>query len=86
MSLQPLLENATRYNSALQYQPLQINIFYEDGKLIIKNNIQIIHNPETSTGIGLANLNERFKILLHKEIEVEKTATDFIVKLPLQQA
>ena len=38
---------------------------------------------ENSNGIGLSNLNERYKILVGKEINIQKNETHFIVTLPL---
>ena len=35
------------------------------------------------TGIGLVNLNERFKILANKAVEIEQNQAEFIVTLPL---
>jgi two-component system, LytTR family, sensor kinase len=46
--------------------------------------LQVVSSPENSTGIGLANLNERYKILMGREIEIIKTDEYFIVKLPLE--
>lgn len=80
MSLQPLVENALKHNKI----PVTLKVTFQDDQLIITNNLQPVHFPEPSTGIGLANLSERYKILLHKEITIEKTATAFIVQLPLQ--
>jgi len=53
--------------------------------LVVKNNLQEITEPENSTGIGLANLNSRFRILMHREIEIQKTTDSFIVKLPIKK-
>ena len=42
--------------------------------------------PENSTGIGLANLNSRYKILMHREIEIMWTMNDcFTVNLPFKK-
>lgn len=84
LSLQPLLENAAKHNSATIAKPLFVKIFVDDDKLVVRNNIQQIIEPGNSTGIGLVNLNSRFRIMMHREIEIEKTTDDFIVKLPLQ--
>lgn len=84
MSLQPIVENALKHNIATIDQPLEILITVNDNLLVIQNNLQLKQYPEAGTGIGLANLNERYKILLHKEIEIIKTANSFTIKLPLQ--
>ena len=83
LSLQPLLENAAKHNSATLAKPLTVKISMEDNWLVVSNNLQQIARPENSTGIGLANLNSRFRILMHREIEIVKTADCFSVKLPL---
>lgn len=83
LSLQPLLENATKHNIATVEKPLVVHIYDEDGWLYISNNLQPIGTPEFSTGIGLVNLNERFRLLLQREIEISKTNDRFLVKLPL---
>jgi two-component system LytT family sensor kinase len=83
LSLQLLLENAAKHNSATLNKPLKVTVFVSDGYLIFSNNLQEIPMPESSTGIGLANLDERFKILLNRNIEIVKAAGSFLVKLPL---
>lgn len=80
MSLQPLVENALKHNKI----PLLLEITYQKNELIVQNNLQPVHFPEPGTGIGLANLNERYKILLQQEIGIKKTDKAFIVTLPLQ--
>ena len=86
MSLQPLLENAVKHNSSSIENPLSVSICGENNFLIIKNNLQEMRFKEDGTGTGLTNLNERFSILLHKEIEIENDENNFIVKLPLLTA
>jgi sensor histidine kinase YesM len=83
MSLQPLLENAAKHNSASAENPLTVSLCVDDNYLVIKNNLQEIQFKDDSTGIGVANLNERFRILVQREIVIEKTENNFIVKLPL---
>ncbi len=85
LTLQPLLENAAKHNSVSLTRPLTVKIYIDDDYLLVKNNLQEITEPENSTGIGLANLNSRFCILMHQEIEIQKTTDSFIVKLPLKR-
>jgi len=85
LTLQPLLENAAKHNLVSLTKPLKVEIYIDDDYLVVKNNLQEITDPENSTGIGLANLNSRFRILMHQEIEIQKTTDSFIVKLPLKK-
>jgi len=84
LSLQLLLENAAKHNIATLKKPLKVQICINGGYLTVRNNLQEVINPEESTGIGLTNLNERYKILMGEEIEISKTKDEFIVKLPLK--
>ncbi len=82
LSLQPLVENAVKHNTATASNPLIINIFNEGDLLVIQNNLQPA-NVTDSTGMGLANLNERFRLQASREIEIHRTENYFTVKLPL---
>ncbi|KAA2239696.1 histidine kinase [Chitinophaga agrisoli] len=84
LSLQLLVENAAKHNRALASQPLQVRVYVQDNELCVKNNLQAIAVPQASAGLGLANLNERFRILLKKEITIIRTLEYFLVKLPLE--
>jgi len=83
MSLQPLLENAVKHNAASVSNPLRVSISANGNYIIVQNNLQPVSFEEESTATGLANLNERFRILMKKEIEISKTDHHFAVKLPL---
>ena len=83
MSLQPLVENALKHNLAISARPLRIDITQKGHLLEVKNNIQPAGFNVNTSGIGLSNLNERFRILLGQEIEIIKTEDTFIVNLPL---
>lgn len=83
LTLQLLVENAIKHNSATQKSPLNIDIYCKDNQLIVCNNLQI-KSVTNSTKTGLENLNGRFKLLKGRGIIIEKTATAFIVSLPLQ--
>jgi len=85
MSLQPLLENAFKHNAASAASPLQIDIYVEKDMLVIANSLHPVIFPEAGTGIGLYNLNERYKLLLNREIEIIQSNDTFVVKFPLKQ-
>jgi sensor histidine kinase YesM len=84
LSLQPLLENAVKHNAASLSKPLKVIIAIQQDHLTVSNNLWEIPLPESSNGIGLANLNERFKIMMQQEIEIIKTGEQFTVKLPIK--
>jgi two-component system, LytTR family, sensor kinase len=82
-SLQILIENAIKHNEFTGEKPLKINIYINDHYLKVSNNIKPKPYAVNSTGIGLKNLSSRYKILFHKDITIETTRENFIVKLPL---
>ncbi len=82
LSLQLLLENATKHNIVNQAQPLRVYIAVEDNYLVVRNNLQP-RLSASSTGVGLTNLNQQYQALVGKEIEIQKTENEYIVRLPL---
>ena len=85
VSLQMLVENALKHNLASRREPLDVTIHFEGlDKVVVRNNLQEKDQLSASTGIGLKNLNERCKLILGRELEVQKTMDEFIVKVPVQ--
>ncbi len=82
LSLQLLIENAIKHNVISTASPLSIWIELRDNVLIVRNTHKPKPNSE-GTGIGLVNLNERFKILASREVEIEQNEKEFKVVLPL---
>lgn len=82
MSIQLLIENALQHNVITFEKPLQINIYNEKEVIYVENNIQEEKEVE-SFGIGLMNLNNRYKLIANKEIYIEKSPNRFLVKLPV---
>jgi len=83
LSLQLLLENAVKHNMVNESNPLHIRIYEEDGNLVVKNNLQLKQVINKSSGVGLLNIRQRYDLLTNRRVEVEKTATEFMVKLPM---
>ena len=82
-ALQILVENAIKHNEFNHENPLHIKIAMNHEYLKVSNNIKPKPYLVNSTGIGLRNLSSRYRILCSKDIIVENTDKDFIVKLPL---
>jgi hypothetical protein len=83
LSLQLLLENAVKHNRVTAVEQLKINICESQKMLVIKNNLQHKEILKTSSGVGLSNIKERYKLLTRRQVEILKTANEFIVLLPL---
>ncbi|HOZ76937.1 MAG TPA: histidine kinase [Ferruginibacter sp.] len=83
LSLQILMENAIKHNIVSSSRPLKINIFTENGSLVMDNNLQMKHQVSESTGIGLDNIRNRYKLLSQKEVKVTETGSNFTVSIPL---
>jgi len=83
LSLQLLLENAVKHNVVTAAKPLRIRVYEEEGMLCVSNNLQEKQVVKKSTGVGLRNVRERYGILSNRKVEIEKTTSDFTVKLPV---
>ena len=82
-SVQLLLENAVKHNKTSKKDILKVNIFEQDGFLVIRNNIQLKTNQEPSSGLGLHNIKMRYRHLANKNIVVKQDEHFFTVRLPL---
>ncbi len=83
VSLQLLTENALKHNAATRKNPMVITIHNEGlDKLVVRNNLQPKSQLSNSSKTGLKNLNERCRLILKREIEINQTNTEFIVKIP----
>lgn len=83
LSLQVVLENATKHNIVNERKPLSIEIYNEGLFLVVKNNIQPKISKGASTGLGLKNLVKRYALISDKEPEFVVKTNHYIAKLPL---
>ena len=82
-SLQLLMENAIKHNIVSSEKPLRISVFTENGHLLVSNNLQMKNQVNESTGIGLDNIRNRYKLLGDKEVKVTESGENFTVSIPL---
>lgn len=86
LTMQLLIENIIKHNVINMSRPMTIRIYHEKSE---KNEWICISNPirpkqgVNTTGKGLANLMQRYRMLYSKDIVVDKTQDIFTVKLPL---
>ena len=83
LSLQLLLENAVKHNIVNSSKPLKIRIFEKSGNLVVENVLQPKEVLKKSTGVGLSNIKQRYSLLTGRQVEINKTATQFSVALPM---
>ena len=87
LSIQGLMENAIKHNVISSKQPLTIHISTNDNnQLIISNKIQPKINKEEGSGIGLANLAERYRLKWNENVEISDDGKIFSVTLPLKES
>jgi LytS/YehU family sensor histidine kinase len=77
------MENAVKHNEISESIPLQVDLRLDQDELIISNRIQLKRSIKHSSKIGLANMNDRFKITTGKQITTTNEAGFFSVTLPL---
>lgn len=83
LAMQMLVENAIKHNIVSVHQPLNVSISVRNGQLVVSNRLQP-KAPDNSSGTGLQNISERYRLSTGKTITVEKTDDAFTVRLPLQ--
>jgi len=83
LTLQLLIENAFKHNSATEESSLNIIINIDNDYITVENNIQLSGSADRG-GIGLRYITEQYKIH-NKEVKVEHTKQMFIVKIPYIQ-
>jgi len=83
-SLQLLLENIIKHNTVSEESPLYVEIATTTiNTLIVKNNLQPKIGDVESTGLGLKSIDDRYHLLLKKNIKILRTLDTFYVELPL---
>jgi len=82
-SIQPLLENAIKHNEVTDESPLSIKVYLEGEYIVVKNNLQVKENGEISSGKGLTNLMERYRILSGDEVMIQSDDKTFSVSIKI---
>jgi sensor histidine kinase YesM len=83
LTLQLLIENAIKHNLGTLQNPVYISVEITDNGIEIKNNKILKQYTKTSSGKGINNLVEQYKILTKNSITVENSDELFTIKIPL---
>lgn len=83
LSLQLLMENAIKHNIVSADKPLIISVFINGTNLVMENNLQPKRQLNESTGIGLENISNRYRLITNRKVFVSSDAAHFRVELPL---
>ena len=81
--LPELLENAVKHNEFAADNPLQIEVRLEGDRLTISHDKRPRRTAVTSTGVGLENLAQRFRLTTGVAARWAETGGRFVVTLPL---
>ncbi|GAB4001760.1 hypothetical protein GCM10028807_58710 [Spirosoma daeguense] len=85
MSLQVLIENAVKHNIVSTSRPLNIQLLVDEQAscIVVVNTYHPKNEAVEGTGSGLANLDNRFRLLTGKSIKIGRTDMEFRVHLPI---
>jgi hypothetical protein len=83
VSLAELFQNALKHNTIAPHLPLHIRVAVEGPVLVFDNDLRCGSGPTRSTGVGLRNLSERFRLATGRAVEWGVEAHRFVVRLPL---
>ena len=80
--LQMLVENCLKHNIISKEKPLRVTIKAEKESVFVENNLQK-KSGVTSTGQGLRNIADRYRLFTTREVDITETSTIFKVEIPL---
>jgi sensor histidine kinase YesM len=83
LSLQLLLENAVKHNTITASKPLMIKIFESNGNLVVENKLQPKQILHKSSGVGLSNIVQRYRLLTNKKVDIDQQEKSFAVAIPM---
>ncbi|GAA4419695.1 hypothetical protein GCM10023187_54250 [Nibrella viscosa] len=83
LTLQLLVENAVKHNQMSVEQPLVVTIETAGDYLLVSNPLQRRPQAEDSTGMGLENITNRYRLLTDRPVSTGEEDNCFVIKLPL---
>lgn len=86
LTLQLLVENAVKHNRMSIQEPLVVEVLMEGDFLLVKNQLRIRPQLESSTGTGLNNIINRYALLTDRSVKAGECEDEFVVRVPLIQS
>jgi LytS/YehU family sensor histidine kinase len=83
LSLQALIENAIKHNHFSEKMPLSIEITIAEEEITVVNKKNLKKFDIQSSKIGLSNLDERYSLIVNRNISIIQDAEFFTVLLPI---
>ena len=84
-AVQMLVENAFKHNAVSAERPLKISIGSDGATVEVRNSLSPRKSAASSTGVGQKYIRQQYSDLGGGEIGIEKTESEYIVRLPLLQ-
>jgi len=82
LTLQLLIENAVQHNLGKEENPVVIAIEINE-YILVSNNINLKRNAKAVSGRALKNLDEQYRILIQKPVEINRSDEIFSVRIPI---
>lgn len=84
LTLQLLVENIIKHNIISRSKPMTVNMYIDEAeKMLCLSNVKNPKKDVPSSGKGLKNLSQRYKLLCGRDIVIEDGDKCFTVKVPL---
>lgn len=85
LSLLPLIDNIVVHNTIDSHHFMEVNIHLDEAsELVVSNPVYPKQDPPPTSGTGLKNLENRFLLLMNKQLRIENDGKTFCVYLPLK--
>lgn len=82
-AVQMLVENAFKHNAVSEARPLRILLRSVPGGMEVRNDLIPRTSESPSTGVGLKYIRQQYADLNGGEVQIERTETEYVVRLPL---
>jgi len=83
VSLQVLLENAVKHNLGDSPSAFEVTVRAEGDEVVVENPVLGVSRSGPSSGLGLANLDERCRLVTGRGLSIREDGRTFAVALPL---